>query len=599
MNQQNHRVKIPCNHSLRVVELKYAKDFQVRSITGQSHKCDGCGEDSGFGYYCSSCEYGAHEECIDFPGIINLPCHSRHPLEKVSSEDINYKDGRCHFCREELGDEMYHCSLCNFSIDLYCSIDQPPRTIYQPKSHNHTFTLVARKVSFTCNACGMVGDRNPYVCFECDFMLHRDCVNLPRVININRHEHRISRTFRLSRNYWECGVCRKKVDWTFGAFSCLCCRNYVVHSKCATREDVWDGEELEDKPEIEEIERSYIWINMNEIIHFSHEHNLLRCDDNPVDYEKRLLCNACIHPINSSSFYKCMQCEFFLHEVCAMLPRMKRNILHNHKLSLLVDDKADKPYKCTYCLHFFDGFRYSCVSPYCENSKLLLDLDCSTIREPFHHELHPHPLFRTSREHKTCGACGKDSEYVLSCTVCEFALGMECATLPRKVKHRCDDHDLSLHHGAGHSNGQLWCDICEGKTDPSVWFYGCDECGVTLHIKCVIGDMYNFKPKREYLGGELVPNIVRRHLQVAFRSKVRECAHLHTAKKRTKPRNPHQTPTFRNEKLYGLDVSAYLTFASYLLLSWILEQFYTSMLSSMAEQQPLLRMSSRRSFVAS
>jgi hypothetical protein len=137
---------------------------------------------------------------------------------------------------------------------------------------------------------------------------------------------------------------------------------------------------------------------------------------------------------------------------------------------------------------------------------ILFDIRCSSISEPFQHELHPHPLFRTSKEHKTCGACGEDSEYVLSCIVCDFALGMDCATLPRKVKHRCDDHVLSLHHGAGSSNGQLWCDICEGKTDASVWYYGCDECGVTLHIECVLGDMCYLKPGNKYLGGELVPN---------------------------------------------------------------------------------------------
>ncbi|CAA7027932.1 unnamed protein product [Microthlaspi erraticum] len=83
---------------------------------------------------------------------------------------------------------------------------------------------------------------------------------------------------------------------------------------------------------------------------------------------------------------------------------------------------------------------------------------------------------------------------------------MECATLPRRLKHKCDDHVLSLHHGAENSNGHLWCDVCEGKTDPTVWFYGCDDCEVTLHIECVLGDMYYLKPGNEYVGGELVPN---------------------------------------------------------------------------------------------
>ncbi|CAL9233687.1 unnamed protein product [Arabidopsis halleri] len=291
----------------------------------------------------------------------------------------------------------------------------------------------------------------------------------------------------------------------FGAFSCWRCPNYAVHSKCATREDVWDKKELEDEPEEEVIEDPYKVINEKEIIHFSHEHNYLRLgDDNAADYEK-MRCDICILPINSDTFFKCVECEFIIHKVCASLPRWKRNILHNHKLCLVSDNRYRKNQKCRCCLQIFDGARYQCET-LCPLHPFYLDVRCGTIVEPFHHELHPHPLYRTSTEHKTCGACSKDSEYVLSCTVCDFALGMECATLPRKLKHRCDDHDLSLHHEPGKSKGQLWCDICEGKTDPNVWFYGCDDCGTTLHIKCVLSDMYYLKPGNIYLKCELLPN---------------------------------------------------------------------------------------------
>ncbi|XP_020871921.1 uncharacterized protein LOC110225912 [Arabidopsis lyrata subsp. lyrata] len=504
MDQQRERVKQFCNHPLRYGRMKLD-----RVITDRSNNCDGCGDDSGYGYYCDSCNIQAHVACIGWPDIINHPCHSRHPLKKVSPETIDYTDGKCQFCRSPLVDLMYHCSICNFSVDLRCWLNPAPLTIYKQKSHNHTLTLMARKDSFTCNACGLVGDRNPYVCLQCDYMLHKGCINLPRVININRHDHKIYRTYHLGHGDWECGVCRQKMDWTLGAFSCSLCPNYAVHSKCATREDVWDGKELEDKPEDKEEEDPYKVINEKEIIHFSHEEHNLRLgdDDNAAHYEK-MRCDACIMPINSDPFFKCVECEFFLHKVCANLPRKKRNILHNHKLALVVYNDADgKHFKCTYCLQHFDGFGYKCRSYYmCLNLRILSDIRCSSISEPFQHELHPHPLFRTSNEPKTCGACGEDSEYVLSCIVCQFTLGMECATLPRKVKHRCDDHVLSLHHGAGRSNGQLWCDICEGKTDPSVWYYSCDDCGVTLHINCVLGDMNYFKPGNKYLGGELVPN---------------------------------------------------------------------------------------------
>ncbi|XP_023646066.1 uncharacterized protein LOC17877084 isoform X2 [Capsella rubella] len=486
MDQQNERVKQFCNHPLRYVRMKPDND------TSRSRNCDGCGDDSGYGYNCGRCNIQAHVSCIGWPDIINHPCHSRHPLKKVSPETIDYTDGKCQFCRSPLVDLMFHCSVCNFSVDLRCWLKPAPLTIYQEKSHNHTLTLMARKDSFTCNACGLVG-----------------CINLARVININRHDHKISHTYQLGHGDWECGVCRKRMDWTFGAFSCSRCPSYAVHSKCATREDVWDGKELEDDLEDEEEKDPYEEINEKEIIHFSHDLHILRLVDDGIaaSYEKKR-CDACVMPVSSDTFFKCVECEFFLHKVCASLPRKKRNILHNHKLDLQYGDEySGKDFECTYCQKHFDGFRYKCLSNYaCMHLTIMLDMRCSTISEPFQHELHPHPLFRTSKEHKTCGACGEDSEYVLSCIACDFALGMECATLPRKVKHRCDDHVLSLHHGAGSSKGQLWCDICEGKTDPSVWYYSCDDCGVTLHIDCVLGDMNYFMPGKRYMGGELVSN---------------------------------------------------------------------------------------------
>ncbi|AAF27003.1 hypothetical protein [Arabidopsis thaliana] len=486
MDQPKQKVKIPCNHPLEYIQLKGggwpgSYDYDINT-------CAGCDEDYGFCYYCASCSFRAHSECIEWPDTIDHPSHSRHPLKKVSPGTIDYTDGKCHFCREELVDPMYHCSLCNFSVDVNCWRHPPQRTIYQPKSHEHTFTLMPRKITFTCNACGML-----------------DCIDLPRVININRHDHRISRTYHLGHGDWDlCGLCRKEIDWSFGAFTCKRCPSYAVHSKCAVRKDVWDGEELEDVPEEEEeIEDPYKVINDKEIIHFSHEEHSLRLggDDNVTGYEK-MLCDACITPISSDPFFKCVQCEFFLHKECASLPRRKRSILHIDKLDLRVKNKAGNHYKCRSCQKLFDGFRYKTTFD-------KFDVRCGSISEPFHHELHPHPLYHIfSPEEKShiCGACDRPTQYVLSCTVCEFHLGMDCGTLPTKVKHTCDGHDLSLHHGAGNTDGPLWCDICEEETDPSVWFYGCDDCVSTLHIKCVLGDMYHFKPGNKYGKAELVAN---------------------------------------------------------------------------------------------
>ncbi|KAJ4888908.1 Cysteine/Histidine-rich C1 domain family protein [Raphanus sativus] len=104
-------------------------------------------------------------------------------------------------------------------------------------------------------------------------MIHRECIDLPRVININRHDHRVSYTRRLGHGEWKCRVCRKKVDGFYGVYTCAKCPTFAGHARCATREDVWDMVELEGTPEEEEIVPFEV-IDDNTIRHFSHDHNL-------------------------------------------------------------------------------------------------------------------------------------------------------------------------------------------------------------------------------------------------------------------------------------------------------------------------------------
>ncbi|CAA0409669.1 unnamed protein product [Arabidopsis thaliana] len=382
-----------------------------------------------------------------------------------------------------------------------CLFALPPLTISEPKHHKHSLSLLLRLVTFTCNACGVEGDRNPYVCLECNLMVHKDCVeNLPRVISINRHDHRISHTFHLGEKEgdWECGVCRKMINWVYGGYKCSRCPSYAVHSRCATRKEVWDGLELEDVPEEEEeIEDPFKVINdKGDIIHFSHEEHVLRLDENYVTDDANMRCRCCILAINGDPCYRCVECDFILHEACANLPRKKRHLLHNHKLTLsstLINE--DIFHECGACGIYTDGFIYECRHEDCKKKIIKYDVRCSSVSEPFHHDLHQHPLYFTLQSSRRCQACNKEvKDDPLNCTICEgYSLCMRCATLPRKVKHKCDDHFLSLSQGVGNESGYLWCDICETKTDPSVCYYTCDECGLSLHIDCVLGDLYYMK----------------------------------------------------------------------------------------------------------
>ncbi|KAJ4908469.1 Cysteine/Histidine-rich C1 domain family protein [Raphanus sativus] len=204
---------------------------------------------TGVGYRCVECNFSLHKDCVD--RCLTHPFHCSHFLKilPTASLDKNENDHHhdCHFCKKRLPFVLARCTICNINMDLTCLGHVPPRTIFQPKHHTHSLTLLPRLVTFTCNACGVESDRNPYVCLSCNLMVHKDCIDLPRVISINRHDHRISHTFHLGQSQgqdrdWECGVCRKKINWVYGAFKCSRCPSYAVHSRCAIRSEVWDGD---------------------------------------------------------------------------------------------------------------------------------------------------------------------------------------------------------------------------------------------------------------------------------------------------------------------------------------------------------------------
>ncbi|KAF8116496.1 hypothetical protein N665_0017s0052 [Sinapis alba] len=462
-----------------------------------SAKCGKAGR--GYPYKCDECDVAFHVACVWYPAEelnysseVHHPYHSLHPLKFLTGEPPDYSDGKCRLCGRMIDRIFYHCSSCNFTLDLPCVLNPPPRSLVDFKAHDHQLTLFPRLDSFTCNACGLKGDRSPYACFHCGFMIHQDCLSLPRVININRHDHRVSRTSVLGVVNSTCGVCRKKVDWTYGGFSCQRCPGYVVHSKCATSKYVWNGKELEGVLEEEEDIEPYVVIDENTIQHFSHkEHYLRQIHGNGIVYEDNKRCGACTHPIGIQSFYGCMGCDFSLHQNCAECPKKKWHVLHNERLTL-VTNKELEVFHCYACGLWSNGFMY-------KHGTRNFDVLCGSISEPFVHPSHlQHPLYHIPTEkEQICNGCNEREYLVLRCIEgdCGFVLCFKCATQPQVVKHRVDDHPLSLCHGEEEASGKRWCDICEKETNPKNWFYTCKDQNASLHRECVLGDYGGLMPR--------------------------------------------------------------------------------------------------------
>lgn len=472
--------------------------------------CSGCSEtkNDAQGYYCPQCKFYAHKECAESPSEINHPSHS-HPLKLRWFGPPGYSDGSCCLCGEILQLLVYHCSTCNFSLDTGCARKHEIPSIDYPRAHEHRLHLLAKRVSFPC-ACGKDIRGAPYLCHQCNFMIHRDCVFLPRVIHLTRHKHRISRSYFIGPGKFTCGVCRLVLDSRYGGYRCSICPDYVIHLRCAIRDDVWDGIELEGKPEEEDdIQEPFQEVVNDKVIkHFSHEHHL-KLNQGGIVCHETIHCSACALPVYLYVYYKCSSCAFVLHKTCANLPRKLRHELHKHTLDLRPntspkDEHGYNLFHCTVCKRLCSGFKYVCFDCHVE-----IDVRCCSIREPFIHESHlHHSLFLTSSEAKVCGACNEIASSVLSCVDCDFTLGFDCATLPNKVKHKCDTHFLSVCFGE-ETSGQYWCEACEEKVNPNTRFYTCEDCSSTLHINCVIGEFTFWRPG--YIGispyeAALVPN---------------------------------------------------------------------------------------------
>ncbi|EOA34142.1 hypothetical protein CARUB_v10021644mg [Capsella rubella] len=471
-------IEHPMCHEHPLVFLKTQEDnilceFCKESIRGPSYACLGC-----YVYF--------HVDCVNLSKEVNHPCHSSHPLKLIVSDTLlDDAEKSCLICEKAKG-LVYHCSICNFTSCVSCTKNPPPLVIEHTKTHEHPLTRFSKRISYTCDVCGLAGMTSLYICAQCDFVIHINCIGFPRVVNINRHEHHISFTYHPRTGYSRCGVCRQYISQYKGAYYCLVCPNYAVHFMCAIKFSGWDGIDYEGTPdEIIEDVSAYKVVGDNLICHFSHEIHPLKLHKEYIIHDDHKRCEGCIHPLGFGSIYVCEECGFFLHEKCANLPMKKKFVFDYLKYTL----KAVRGVSyCKFCNTLSGGFKYTA------QGRVDIDVHCGSLSEPFVHDGHIHPLYIQVVQ-AICGGCNnKIYGCAMRCDNHDFTLCLYCASLPGKIWHKNDDaHPLSLCCGEKASI-KYWCDICEGELDPNVWFYTCYDCGVTLHTYCVLGDFSRLMP---------------------------------------------------------------------------------------------------------
>ncbi|KAH7515355.1 hypothetical protein FEM48_Zijuj10G0017700 [Ziziphus jujuba var. spinosa] len=106
-----------------------------------------------------------------------------------------------------------------------------------------------------CFACNTLCKSNSYLCFDCNFNIHSECLLLPLTINYYDHVHPFTLISSFqeddSNNYYY-DICEERRDPDHGVYYCEECLCFVAHFECTlslkgtTELEVSSSKQLED-----------------------------------------------------------------------------------------------------------------------------------------------------------------------------------------------------------------------------------------------------------------------------------------------------------------------------------------------------------------
>ncbi|XVF77743.1 hypothetical protein PTKIN_Ptkin14bG0071400 [Pterospermum kingtungense] len=444
-------------------------------------------------YLSPDCGFSLHRKCSDLPLELNHLFHRQHSLL------LQFNRGRlpCKICQKtQPRGLVYCCPICEFVLHIECMLP----IIEHTSSREHRFSkLWLRQSSFTCDACGTSGNYDSHICSTCNLIVHEKCISLPRIIKSLWHHHLIFHEYFVvdnERGTLECEICHEEVNKDCGSYYCSDCK-FILHVNCALQETSWYYKiesivDYEKKSVVDTGDPPFSFIKgvkhgetviNTEIKHFSHQHNL---ELSEVVKDDDRYCDGCSMLI-TTPFYLCLQCHFSLHKSCAELPRKKEIWIHFHQFHQLpLNLITDSYFNCSCCQSQCSGFAYICMEYLCGK---LFCIRCANISLACTSQGHEHLLrFYHKYNGKHCNACGDSTDgfSIYRCKACDFNLHFTCTFLPQTARHKCDEHLLTLKsHEDNDYSKHHFCDVCEGKRNPNTWFYHCEICDTSAHLKCV------------------------------------------------------------------------------------------------------------------
>ncbi|KAI3777721.1 hypothetical protein L1987_47523 [Smallanthus sonchifolius] len=196
-------------------------------------------------YTCCQCDYSFHQFCVELPERWEDICHA-HTLYFLQQRgewwcDICYRKHKPHHSR-------YHCSQCDFNVDVNCVVKEMLKNTMHHPSHIHPLVCMTKQILSKCDACGEEHKGTFYRCTMCPHsFIHKDCAFLPKKLQIQHttnnfysHIHPLTLEYSFpdadqsSKNFPRCRVCLQYFyNENLWIYKCEKCR-YYTHLNCAT-----------------------------------------------------------------------------------------------------------------------------------------------------------------------------------------------------------------------------------------------------------------------------------------------------------------------------------------------------------------------------
>ncbi|TYH26798.1 hypothetical protein ES288_A02G017600v1 [Gossypium darwinii] len=399
--------------------------------------CDACGtEGNHVAYICGTCNIIIHKNCISLPGIIKSKWHDHRILHTYFHHIEEFRVLDCLICHDEVNTEhgSYYCSKCTVIFHVKCVMkdkdsyeiehedeespdesvssitvlewsDAGEATVIEHFKHSHHLMLSDRVDEYDnkcCDGCLFPILASFYYCTQCDFFLHKVCVELPKVKHVWHHRCQPPLVLTSNKLFW----CVKCHCWSSCfAYKCAECKDYT----CL---------------------RCIIALTPGARTCLGHNHPLL------FYTEYRGQCAACGDD-DIKGLFRCKDCDFSLDHKCFSLPIMSQHKSDKHLFSLTNhdDNNYSESHFCDVCEENRDPsiWFYHCAT--CDTSA---HVNCVLGEHPFlklgsiiqvREDIHKHPVTVVKKiyYYPNCSYCCKPClDLALECTGCNFIAHIEC-----------------------------------------------------------------------------------------------------------------------------------------------------------------------------